>query len=234
MTSSLKEREARLWRIYDLYDDLYDQFSAPLGLACQRGCASCCTCNVTLTTLEAQLIVRHLESGLRRTLIDKLAQWGDKRRFQPAITTNHLAALCMEGQDPPEEACDPAWGRCPLLEEEVCSIYPLRPYACRCLLSTRKCEDMGHAEISPFVLTVNTVFMQVIEHLDQAGMSGNLIDVMGWMTDEDHRRINGGCRPAEGAPPLISNRPLPLLMVPPEHREAMGQMLAALQAICSS
>jgi Fe-S-cluster containining protein len=227
--SLLKERETVLCRIYDLYD----QFTGTLDLACQKGCASCCTCNVTLTTLEAHLISRHLEKEGQRALLDKLMQSTNGRRFQPRVTTNHLAALCMDGQDPPEEDCDPSWGRCPLLDREVCSIYPVRPYACRCLLSIRKCEDAGHAEIPPFVLTVNTVFMQVIEHVDRTGMSGNLIDVMGWMAKDAHARTHAGGLPAEGAPSLIRNRPMPFLMVPPEHREAMEKILSALRSIGS-
>jgi Fe-S-cluster containining protein len=227
--SPLKEREAVLRRIYDLYD----QFAGTLEPACQKGCASCCTCNVTLTTLEARLITGHLENAGQHAIIAKLAQSPNLRRFQPRVTTNHLAALCMAGESLPEEACDPSWGRCPLLERKLCSIYPVRPFACRCLLSARKCEDQGHAEMSPFMLTVNTVFMQVIEHVDRAGMSGNLIDVMGWMAADGHGRTYGESLALEGAPAMIRNRPLPFFMVPPEHRERIAEMLAALRAICS-
>lgn len=228
--SQTKEKEAVLWRLYDLYD----QFSGPLDLACNKGCASCCTGNVTLTTLEALLITRHIENeGQKGAVRDRLAQSRHMRRFQPRVTPNQLAALCMAGESPPEEACDPSWGRCPLLDGQICSIYPVRPYACRCLLSTRKCEHLGHAEISPFVLTVNTVFMQVIEHVDHTGMSGNLLDVMEWMTSDGHARDDGAGLTVEAAPGMIRNRPLPFLMVPPEHRERIAEMLAALRAISS-
>ena len=36
------------------------------------------------------------------------------------------------------ETLDPSWGACPLLFNDACPIYTLRPFGCRCMVS-----DMG-------------------------------------------------------------------------------------------
>ena len=46
--------------LLDQIDGLYDAYAATLDLACQKGCDSCCTRNVTLTTLEAYRLLERL------------------------------------------------------------------------------------------------------------------------------------------------------------------------------
>jgi hypothetical protein len=80
-----------------------------------------------------------------------------------------------------------------------------------------------------YVVTVNTIFLQTLEHLDQGGCSGNLTDVLLCLSDDkkrlDYRLNRLPCR-REG---LIENRALTALMVPPEHRARVGPILAALR-----
>jgi hypothetical protein len=131
----------------------------------------------------------------------------------------------------PQEESDPSWGRCPFLLEDACRIYPIRPFGCRCLLSSEKCGATGFAEVTAFVLTVNTVFLQVIEHLDREGLSGNLTDLVRWLAvKENSRAYETGTLPS-GTPGFATNRPLPGLMIPEEHRWEMQPLLTALREI---
>jgi Fe-S-cluster containining protein len=223
----LEKKSNALSRIYEIYE----KFVASIETACEKYCADCCTCNVTLTSLEAYRIVTHLQDRGEQGLIHELASLEGRKRFQPGITTNRLAELCMGEEEIPREECDPSWGRCPFLLEEACRIYPVRPFGCRCLLSSQKCRATGYAEVTPFVLTVNTVFMQVIEHLDQNGLSGNLTDVVRWLAVDTNCHAYQTGNLASGAPGPIMNRPLPCLMIPEEHRGEIRELLVKLQEV---
>lgn len=201
-----------LEQIYALYDDLIKNRT----LACRVGCDLCCTRNVTLTSLEAGLIIRHLEKSGQEGLLTSLQNSGDLPRFRPLTTTNTLAHLCWNGQAPPEEAYDPAWRPCPLLTDSRCPIYTARPFACRCMVSTSVCQKGGQAEMDDYLLAFNTVFMQFIEHADAAGHTGNLIDML---TMPSARRREA-CRRSE--PGFVANRPIEMLLLPPEY-QSRGQ-----------
>ena len=180
----MNEKLAALERIYSIYDE----FAATLNLACEKSCTHCCTMNVTLTTLEGYKIFEPLNSDGKLDLLGRLAETAGARGFRPLITTNRLAELCAAGANPPEEDIGTTWGDCPLLENALCSIYDLRPFGCRCFVSRQKCAATGYADIDAFTASVNTVFLQVIEHLDAGGCTGNLIDVLQVMRSEQNRR----------------------------------------------
>jgi hypothetical protein len=199
-----------LEKIYTLYDD----FIGKMGLACRAGCDLCCTRNVTVTSLETALIVRHLEITGRDELLTKIESARNLSRFQPLTTTNTLAYLCRNGKNPPEEKCDPAWHPCPLLTENRCSIYTVRPFACRCMVSKSICRKGCQAEMDEFLLAFHTVFMQFIEHADASGYTGNLIDMLP-MTGQT--LIENG---------FVPNRPIEMILLPPEY-QARGQKIVA-------
>jgi hypothetical protein len=213
-----------LRRIYAVYD----QVLAPYALACHRGCDACCTANVTLTTLEAWGIVVGLGDDAEQVLA-RLGSPPDPRRFRPRVGINTVAALVLNGEDPPEEGADPEAGACPLLRDHCCPIYPLRPFACRCMISTRPCDTVGYASIDDFLVTVNTVFQQTIEDLDVGGATGNLSDLLPLFFSPGFKETYAG----GGLPPspldLAPNRRMPALMVPPEHRARMGPVIERLQ-----
>lgn len=213
----ITEHTAILKQIYALY---HTQI-ATLDPACRKGCADCCTANVTMTRLEAELLVNGLASGERTRMFDRLAASAATPGFRPALTTNGFAEICMSGGEPPEDAAEPGTGACPLLEDDLCTVYDLRPFGCRCMLSTTPCrQNGGQADIAEYILTVNTVFLQFIEHIDRDGFFGNLTDVL-------RRLAPGGELPPTDAP-LIPTRPIPVLMVPAEHREKIQPLFKAL------
>jgi hypothetical protein len=218
----LETKRAALDKIYDLYDE----FTTGLETACRKGCAVCCTANMTLTTLEGSKMLARVEAetGAGRLGTDA------HRGFRPRVTTNHMAALCMEGKDLPEEYMAPDPGPCPLVTDAICPVYEDRPFGCRCMVSSRDCTETGMADMDDWVLTVNHLFLQFIEHLDGGGCSGNLLDVLAVLSDPAQRsRWEAGemiCRAAG----LIPNRPIPVLMIPPEYRERAQPLVTRLQA----
>lgn len=225
----LKDKLLALNRIYGLYD----QYTSKLHLACQKYCAHCCTCNVTVTSLEAinihQALSENERAAIRRALAPQLA----RQRYLPEITLNRMAALCANGEDPPEETIEPDWGRCPLLDNLACPIYGVRPFGCRCLLSTRDCGETGYAVIDEYTVTVNYVFSQFIEHLDQNGVTGNLSDVLLSIDTEDgtysllSNSGGSGCH-------LIDNLPIPMLLIPPEHQTKIIPLVNELHSIITA
>ncbi len=211
-------------RIYGIYD----AFARGLDVACLKYCAHCCTSNVTLTTLEGYHLVHSLEPDQLEHLQHRLAPAFEKRVFRPLLTTNRIAELCRQGREIPEEASGDPAENCPLLEEKACPVYPLRPFGCRCLVSRIPCREAGTAEMPDFVLSVNTVFLQTIEHLDATGCTGNLRDVLFCLMSAENRQAYRKARLRCGATGLIGNSPLRVLMVPPEHRNRLQPILDAL------
>jgi Fe-S-cluster containining protein len=218
---------AVLDQIYRVYDD----FAGKLDLACQRYCANCCTCNVTLTTLEGYKIARHLISSGRSSLFEKLPSVLSSKRFQPVVTINKLAELCALEMDLPLESSDPAWGPCPLLKNDECIVYSQRPFGCRCMVSKHNCRETGYADMDPLVLTVNNVCLQYIEHIDAHGFTGNLSDVLGEIAKEQNRQKYKSSKLKVAGTSLISNRPIKVLMIPPEHRLEVKPILVSLNSI---
>ena len=209
---------------------IYDKFAASLDLACRKYCAHCCTTSVTLTTLEAYEIIMGLESNPQAGWAQKIRCAAAQRHFKPKITTNQFANLCAQGVEPPEEENSES-NACPLLADDLCTIYAVRPFGCRCLVSRRNCGRSGYADMDDYVLSVNTVFLQSIEHLDDKGCSGNLLDVLEVLAIEENRRAyeNKTLKCADVG--LIANQSLNILMIPPEHRTKMTPILKSLQEI---
>ncbi len=220
----LAGRLALLAHVYSVYDSFTDTLTS----ACRLGCAHCCTCNATLTTLEAAFIFSRLSARERSDLTARLSEALGWPRFQPKITTNQLADICRRGDEPPPEETAPAGSPCPLLETGACSLYPVRPFNCRCMTSRTDCGKTGYADMDPFAVTVNTVFLQYIEHIDADGCSGNLIDVLWLMQHEDNDRRYRSAEPISCPPGLIPNRRVPALMIPPKHRKGMAPILQRL------
>ena len=223
----LEKKIAALDRIYAAHD----RYCATLDVACKKYCAHCCTANVTLTTLEGYKIVDHLITDGKLDVIDGLKQMAAATRYQPQISTNRLAELHAAGAKVPEEEMPAEWEDCSLLAENVCAIYDLRPFGCRCFVSRKNCAESGYADIDEFTASVNTVFLQAIEHLDADGCCGNLMDILQVMASEDNRRAYAEDRLKCETNGLIVNWSLKVLMIPPEHRPKMEPILQELRDI---
>jgi hypothetical protein len=218
----------------DLLDQLYaiyGDFISKQPLACTKGCSQCCTCNLTATTLEGEYLRRRLSPEQYSRVIQRLVSVADRPRYRPTVTLNHLADICARGEDPPDEENDPDLGSCPLLTDDLCPLYDLRPFGCRCMVSRRNCRKTGYAEIDPLILTVNDLFLQHIEHIDAQGYSGNFNDILLFLDPPE--AANRYQRGQLDAPPegLLANQPMFTLMIPPEHREAVAPVLKQIRGI---
>jgi len=215
MSGSNKKKLEILEAIYTLHENLM----AEMDLACLPGCDLCCTRNVSVTSLEADLIVEHLKKADRPDLHEGLTVAKTLPRFKPLVTTNGLVHLCRLGKEPPEETVNPDWRPCPFLVDHRCSIYVVRPFACRCMVSKSVCQAGGQAEIDDYLLALNTVFMQFIEHADPDGSTGNLIDMLGPESTGTAQNI------------FIPNRPIDMVLLPPEHQARGRDILSKLTKI---
>ncbi|MBF0389808.1 MAG: YkgJ family cysteine cluster protein [Desulfamplus sp.] len=204
---------------------LFDRFSEEMERACEEGCAACCTRNVTLTSLEAKHILDGLNSDEKDFVSNRVANEHHKNRLIPKTTINELAKICMNGEEPPEEFGDPLWGECPLLSNQRCMIYDLRPLACRVMISKKRCNVTGFAEIDEYMVTLSNLFMQYLEHVDNGGYFGNLSDIL--LLEADNKKY-GLANLSEN---LLVNKPIEMLMVPPEHREKIAKIINAIQKI---
>lgn len=224
----LASKLSALNQIYKVYDDFIDT----LDIACQKKCALCCTDKVTLTTLEGYRIIDFILSNEARLLFERFHASTAEKRFRPRTTINTLADLSAAGKQFPDEKDVLPQQICPLLTENLCPVYPSRPFACRCLVSRRVCRKNGYAELDEFVLSVNTVFLQAIEHLDADGFSGNLADMMNCLESKDNRSgYRQGRLKTASKWKLIHNRPLKVLMIPPEYRKKIQPVWQSLQRI---
>ncbi|MBU1193314.1 MAG: YkgJ family cysteine cluster protein [Proteobacteria bacterium] len=223
-----------LKQIYALYDEtIKDQ-----KMVCKKGCAACCTCNVTLTGLEAAYLSQALDTEAKAALKDAVDRHFPQKRYIPKITTNQFARLCMEGHAVPEEENNPEWGTCPALNTSLCSIYHARPFGCRALMSTIVCADHGYARVRPEIITTNTLFMQAIEHLDQNGISGNFSDIMSLFLGKnslskseensiDH--IRKKITTKENFQ-FTANEKITVLMIEPEYRNKLSVVIQILSS----
>jgi len=200
-------------KLLQIYDH-FDTWAGDFDFACTRGCATCCTQSVTMTTLEGELIADFIRTSRPELLplLDELP----RNNPETGTTTNEFAAACLRGEVIGEEA--PAWdlAPCVFLQDECCTIYPVRSFMCRSFGSRVRCDPTGTAEIEPLFLTLNTVIMQCIEHLDRGRPWGNMNAVLRSIADRK-----------EEAPQCLAQR-IPGFLIPPEETDKLSDQLQIL------
>lgn len=219
--------------IFSLYDEILKEYS----FSCQKGCSSCCTRNVTVTSLESDLVCEYILAERVNDFSEALRKSASLPRFIPKTTANGFASIIMSGGEEPEEFIDPSWKPCPFLDTSgVCGIYAARPFHCRCMHSEQTCEDSGYSILPPFIVTLNNVFLQYIEHLDKNGFVSNLTDAVLWMLNPVNQRLySEGSSFHQNLPAdFVRCMAMPFLMVPPEHRDQIRPVLKALSEIGAS
>lgn len=210
---------------------LYQEVIAPFDAVCQQKCSSCCTCNVALTSLEAALMITALSQQEKKDLLTRINDHFPAKRYQPKMTTNRFARLCMEGRDIPEEKNDSSWGKCPLLVDDMCSLYDVRPFGCRALMSEIQCRKNGYAQMPPLALTINDLFLQYIEQADVQGVFGNLSDMLILFLSENLMENSAGWVEKPQDKKLVSNEKIAVWMIPPEHRQQVRSVLEQLSIL---
>jgi Fe-S-cluster containining protein len=199
--------------------DAFARWSDTFAFTCRKGCATCCTRSVTMTSLEGEAILAFLaEAGRLSEPADAALQPtanGMGRAGQ--CTTNTFVAAHLRGESP-EEAESWDLRPCPFLAEESCSIYPVRPFGCRLFASLDPCAASGVAEIPPGYLAGATALLQCIEHLDSNGRWGTMVELLAGM----HAGKAGSC----GEP----TAPIPGFLIAPDERPLVEPLLHGLFA----
>ena len=196
---------------------LYEEWAGEYVFACRQGCATCCTRSVTITTLEGELIHEYL-AGQRLDLLPLLASLPGNSPVLQA-STNQFAAACLRGEDIADDPGGWDLAPCLFLREGSCTIYPVRPFMCRSFGSRVCCAEQGVAEVEPLFLTLNTIIMQCIEHLDQGRPWGNMNAIL--------RRIAAGKEATARASGLVA-QPIPGFLLLPEEETALAGKLQTL------
>lgn len=210
---------------------IYDEYAQTLDTQCRQYCDHCCTRNVTLTTLEGQLIINHLTPAESPGFFKAIENNADRNRFSPLVTINKMADMCAKGQDPPDEDIDPAAGPCPVICDKSCPVYPVRPFNCRCMVSASDCGKTGYADMDELTLAVNNIFLQYVEHIDAQGLTGNFTDILLFLKDKENQTAYAQNRPLTSGNGLIANQPVFVLMVPPQFRKETAPLIKKIQGI---
>ncbi len=210
--------QQKLLEIYELYTTWAGDFE----FACEKGCATCCTQSVSMTTLEGELIHNYLQSerpGLL-SIIETLPAHPQNQK-----TTNQFAAQCLREEEEYQDV--EAWNMnpCAFLRDSCCSIYPVRSFMCRSFGSRVSCRIQGEAEVEPVFLTLNTVILQCIEHIDRGRPWGNMNMILQMINNTrsgDQGLKKEGHRIAE---------PIPGFFIPPDEADAIHERLEKLLRI---
>ncbi len=163
--------------IYTIFTD----WSTGSKVACCKGCAACCTQNVTITALEGEIILRFIhKADMDKWFAEKLQENRPGRR--PKMSTNDFARACLQGKDVDfgEVSNQPP---CPFLKENICLVYPARPFSCRMMISKKTCSTDQPALIPDHYLAASTAVSQIIEHLGQKEYWGNMLDILPALCD---------------------------------------------------
>ncbi len=220
--SSPDRQFRRLETIYRWYDAIAWSL-APW--ACKPGCATCCTPLVSLTTLEAAYLWQ------KSPALDMAGIAVRSREISlPSLsmTSNEQASLCLSHEDFEENSISLPSVPCPLLANERCLCYEARPLMCRLMFSTAPCGTTGQAEMPSRLLSLTTVCLQLVEHLDRQGWSGYLVHLLPHFQDPSFPEdCQAGTARIEDAR-LRHNRPNPGFIVPPEHRDQVRRWLEDL------
>jgi Fe-S-cluster containining protein len=208
-----------LYRTFDLY------IKNNYHTACNRGCSSCCTQNVTLTTLEGYQVLKGLKKNESTRNLNCLAA-PDPSRFRPRFTINDLAFACLNREEPPDEETGSDLKVCLLLQDDFCSIYDDRPFACRSFVSQKACLLTGEAEVSPGLVSVIAACQQIIEHMDVNGHYGNIADIVRFLNSGNKKKYAGGNR--LNAADLSPTKPIPGFLIPPDDAAEVRTFLSRL------
>jgi hypothetical protein len=73
--------------------------------------------------------------------------------------------------------------------------------------------------------------LQFIEHVDVGGLFGNMTDVLLFLQSQNSRKQYEANAILNHPPELSTNRSIPALLVPPEHRDRIEPLLHKIRNI---
>lgn len=142
--------------IHDELDRLRDEEG--IEPTCREGCCHCCGVAILATLPEALVISNYIKqeftSGKTEALRRRMERW--------FVSMNEDLPMVLRAGIDEHTAVHEFGPTCPLLDDEVCSVYPVRPWICRCHFATsnpRSCMPL----INPETLDEKPVFIRSIE-----------------------------------------------------------------------
>ena len=112
-------------------------------ISCSKGCSYCCSQHIGVSLQDGDAIVYwlHLHQDIRDGFMDRYPAWRESLRRHEAVyqqVNEAVAASIVNPNDPStiKELTQKAKSYqelnvlCPFLDQEICSIYPVRPFVC--------------------------------------------------------------------------------------------------------
>ncbi len=225
-------RQQIIQHIYRNFEQWTEENS--LSFACHKGCATCCTQNVTMTAVEGDCIHGFINKhNMQNWLVEKLQ--AQKTKEKALETTNEFAGKCLAGQESSralghEERQEAS---CPFLEDNDCKIYPVRPFTCRSFASAIQCQPGLAAEQPPYYISATTAAQQLIEHVGQGEYWGNMLDVLLALCDLDENEQTAEMLPSktlidEARARVTKAKPLPGFLIGAEDYERVSPFIEAI------
>ena len=221
------QRQETLEKIYEAHAEWLGQYT----IACKEGCNACCIRSVNVSRLEGEFIIAFLTKANRWSAAGFSLE-NTCSSSGPKHTTNQFAALCLTGNmEEIEEAAKWDFTPCYFLEVNgSCSIYPVRPLMCRGFVSDCICQNTGYAQMRPEIISVNTFIMQLIEHLDQGSIWGNMNAILQELSEPGSLVAADYGKKQEQAIKLLKAKQIPGFLVPPEDQAAVGKYCNILKS----
>lgn len=205
----------------------FEEWAQPNSICCMEGCSSCCTQNVTMTALEGERVLQFVKEN-------KPDGWLSKRLNSlgnyspPSMTFNEFADNCFQGiESTPDTYSNNA--PCPFLENDSCSIYPVRPFGCRMFISAKPCSETEKAVVSETYVEGATAMCQLIEHLGQKEAWGSMYDVLLCLLDSrKYHNINNTIAKAviqKAQMRVKSAKPLPGFLITEKEEKNIQQLI---------
>lgn len=124
---SLKQIFSGMMFQYEAIDQLIESFSARcqqsnVNIDCKKGCEYCCHQPVFANIQEVLLVVQYIKSNFSTKEIEEITQ---KAKAKKEISASGKAKDLIKFSH-----------ACPLLKDGACSVYSVRPMACRIYMSS--------------------------------------------------------------------------------------------------
>lgn len=166
--------------------ELAEASTAGKVVSCRKGCAACCSMLVPLSAPEAFAIMDYVHSSPAerqqwlsarfdeaRILLESKGLWDqlvELGKTDHTIGDDDLASLNQQYYA--------LRVPCPFLQDDLCSIYDVRPAACRELLVTSPstlCGDMVNNPVEPVAVPLRTTSVLGLLWADLSGTAARLI-----------------------------------------------------------
>lgn len=187
--------EKRFSHLFTIIDSMVDHAVEDVEedgqqISCRRGCTHCCRLLVEVTWEEAEEIVTYLNSlpaAQREKLTQAVHYAADEARnlFEKRPSSKRYRRPARGEGDIPDSVFDEyfygADRPCPFLHENACSIYPVRPVACRLHLVTsppelcaREIENDEKYEVPDRIEQLQDAAEPVVVSMQRDGRWGHL------------------------------------------------------------